>query len=771
MTRSLGEKVVSLRWAIVAAWVLLAGALAVLVPSPGPGQNELQTFLPGEAPSLRASVALANSFPQSAGLAQAVIVIERGCAAAAASSPGRLTPADLEALNVLATQARQSLPRAFPEVRPASSLAVTAPGDFRMLGRANPLISPDGDAAIAVVQVPANFATVLTARVVARIRRAVEEAHFPDGVSVAVTGSAGFGADYATAAERSYRNTLWVTVLAVTVILLVVYRAPLAAGTMLATISLAAIVASYGLDLAVFAGLHVGTAERIFVFVLLYGVGVDYSLLYISRFRESLAGTPEAVQAAGQALSATGPTILTSSGTDIVGLAMLSAASFKIFQTTGNVVPLALLVGLAASLTLVPSAAAIAQRRLFWPGKQVGYFGSRSIWPALAKLVTGRPMVVLAVTVAVLAVPAARALHITFVYDTLTELGQRYGSVRGREMVQRHWPVGEITPTTVLLEAGSPSAADELPSLAQRLTGQLEKTEGVADVRSLSQPLGRRTGALTGIVLAAGSEKVRAEYLSAERRASRIEVILAAPGFSNAAMATLGRIEQATRAALPAGVEAYFAGATAGMADIRAVTSRDFYHVAALVLTVVFLIVLLLLRDPLLSGFMVASMVLSYLAAMGLTWWFFAGALGQEGLDWKVEVFLFVVMVAVGVDYNIFLASRLAEEARTHSVREAARVAIVKTGGIISSAGLIMAATLGSLVVGEIALLVQLGFAFAVGMLLDTFLVRPLLLPAFAVLTRRTGRIGGLPRRARPAVGTGQAARPAGGVDSSGREE
>ena len=142
--------------------------------------------------------------------------------------------------------------------------------------------------------------------------------------------------------------------------------------------------------------------------------------------------------------------------------------------------------------------------------------------------------------------------------------------------------------------------------------------------------------------------------------------------------------------------------------------------------------------------------MLSYLAALGTAWWFFTAVCGAPGLDWKVEVFLFVVMLAVGVDYNIFLAARLAEESRTKPLRAAARAAIVKTGGIISSAGLIMAATLGSLVVGDISLLVQLGFAFAVGMLLDTFVVRPLLLPAFAVLTRRGRRTRRAPRPAGP---------------------
>ncbi len=694
-------------------------------------------MLPADSASVLASARLARHFPRSAGLSQAVIVIERRPGPHPAG-PVSLTEADLAALNALAARLGASLPEAFAHTLPASRLSVRAPGDFNPALRPNPLVSSDA-AALAVVQVPATFLTIHAAAVVEHVRQAVAETNFPAGLDVAVTGSAAFGADYAEAARRSHAGTLRVTVLAVLVILLVVYRAPLAAGAVLATISVAAVVAHFLLQLVGHWGLHVGTAERIFVFVLLYGVGVDYSLLYLSRFRECLASAAPA-RAAAEALSATAPAILASSGTDVVGLAMLSAARFKAFQTTGKVVPIALLVALAAALTLVPAIAAIAHRRLFWPGRRFGPLGSQRLWPAIAKGVTARPGIVLAVALIVLAIPAAHGLRLEYVYDALTGLKAEYGAARGRAMVGRHWAPGQATPTAILLEAGPDADETALRSAAASLTRRLSGLPGVADVRSLHQPLGKAgSTTLTRLMLLAAEQQVRAEYLSPDGRATRLEVVLTHAGFSNSAMATLGRVRQACRE-VP-GVTAHLAGATAEMTDIRAVTQRDFRRVAALVLAAVFLIVLLLLRDAILSALMVALTVLGYLAALGIAGWFFATVAGQEGLDWKVEVFLFVVMLAVGVDYNIFLAARLAEECRRAGVREAARAAVAKTGGIISSAGLIMAATLGSLMVGDISLLVQLGFAFAVGMLLDTFVIRPLLLPALAVLTRRKPRM------------------------------
>ncbi len=178
------------------------------------------------------------------------------------------------------------------------------------------------------------------------------------------------------------------------------------------------------------------------------------------------------------------------------------------------------------------------------------------------------------------------------------------------------------------------------------------------------------------------------------------------------------------------------------MIDVRDVTRRDMWVISSLTLGTIFVMVLLLLRDWLLSAFMVVATLISYFTTLGLTYWVVTIVLGQPGLDWKVQIFLFVVMVAVGQDYNIFLAARLAEESRKLPPREAVQQALVHTGPVISSCGIIMAATLGSLMVGTLGLMMQMGFALSMGMLVDTFVIRPLLLPSLAVLTGHTGRKG-----------------------------
>jgi len=481
--------------------------------------------------------------------------------------------------------------------------------------------------------------------------------------------------------------------------------------------------------------------------VLVYGAGTDYSVLFISRYREHLTAGRTAPHAVAAAADATRPAILASGGTDAAGLLMLVFARFGIFRSTGPAVAASLVVALLAVTTLLPALLAVLGRRVFWPaGLQPKPRRQAKFWPAVARLVTGRAWVVLLVTLAALAVPAVRGANQRWVYDTLAMLKSEYGAARGLEMARRHWPVGEIAPVRLLVRYSRPLEEGEVLRASQAVTGAARGAGGVSDVRSYSQPLGKGPSLTANIALIKlGRKRIEEEYLSPDRRAIQFSVILKDRPFSLEAMENVQRLTGAVRQAAAQGVpdaeaEVFVAGPTAEMIDIRSVTRSDFRRVAALALAVIFLIVLALLRDVLLAAFMTASTVLSYLATLGITYWVFTLLLGAQGLDWKVEVLLFVVMIAVGVDYNIFLTARFGQESIACEPREALRRAVIHTGPVISSCGLIMACTLGSLMAGDLVLLEQLGFALGLGMLLDTFITRPLLAPAFIAATGRRGR-------------------------------
>ncbi len=783
-----GKNIYRLRWIILACWVIGCVGLYALVPPGDPAKNERVSFLPANSPYRLAMEKLARGFPRQCGLSQAVIVFER--------PGGKLSYRDNTYVNDIASRVRQGRPGGLSN-EDLAKLSVTSPGLIDLaigtstgsemmrkglamfagkLGQAqpkeaikngpslvNPLrskVTPPGQAAIVRVNIPSGFITYRSSQIIGHIRQLLQSTPPPTGLKVAVTGTGGYGYDYANFVRQSHHRTTLATLIAVIVILLIVYRAPIAAMVPLVAISLAAAVIIKFMDIIQNMGFSIGLAERIFVFVLMYGAGVDYSLLLISRYREYLrTGRPGRV-AIAEALNATFPAISASACTDAMGIAMLVFCRFLIFQTTGPVVALALVVAWLAAVTLVPALVALLGPQMFWPvrvlpGAEVGKIRRpviARIWPGIARRVTQRPGLVLVLVVLTLAIPATATRKITWVYDALAGIPSQWqdgvgNAAAGVDIVKKHWPIGEIAPVTILISTPMDKPApgqQRWREISKTLVARLEAIDGVQDIRALTQPLGRGVSlpgdTTPGRMIRSVAQR---QYFRRDRGELRLEVLLSCHSMSSRAMKLLGQIrrdiEQSLAKVAP-GCRVHIGGATAQMIAIRTTTQKDFKLVVVLVLGVIFLVVLALLRDWLMTLFMVAAIALSYLATLGLCAWAFTWYYGHAGMDWKVEIFLFVVMASVGVDYSIFLASRVSQEARTCAPAEAIRRAIIHTGPVISSCGLIMAATLGSLMAGQIELLHQLGFSLALGMLIDTFIVRPLLLPAFATIFKRTGR-------------------------------
>ena len=844
------------RWITPLVWGSVCLLLSVFASGTDPATNERNNLLPEEGPYCTATQALRRDFPLTQSLGEATVLFER--------SDGPLTPADRQYVNRIARLIRvprdNKIPRAFLE-----KVTTTAPGLIdlqlgfskgfgaleeltaparessrsdkpaapapqstarRMLGSLfgqpaqpqktsrrkvplhNPLRSPvtaAGQATFIRVHMPADFNSITAARMIDHIRDVLHESPAPKGLRFAITGTAGFAHDYAAFLEQGHRDTMGVTLLAVVFILLLVYRAPLAAAIPLAAISLAAGVMLYSMDIAQHLGVPIGMTERIFTFVLVYGAGIDYSLLLISRYRELLPTAASPQQAVRDALRASLPAILASAGTDAAGLFMLTFAQFQVFRAVGPVVAVSLLVAMLASITLVPALLAIFGRAVFWCGhRQLAHalpneVSKTSLWMRIGRGVTRRPGLVLLASLLLLAWPVWRGVEVDWAYDAMTGAapvwstpadphgkttaeGQGIGNAAvGIEMATRHWPIGEIAPVAIYLKADHPLPRMIWAKVSENLVKTLQAQIAVSDVRTVTQPLGRAQRlaedqaaqadkADGSIVLPRpsgllpldmlnmfgaffGSREGKwgaSQYLAPDLSGLRVEVVLSVPPMGHDALATLEAIRNtASKALRDTKVDAtvHLAGTTTQIAELRDVTRSDFPVIVTLVLGVIFLIVLALLRDVWLSGFMVAAIALSYLATLGLCEVLCPMLFGGSGLDWKVQSFLFVVMAAVGVDYNIFLADRLRQEARRFPPREAVARAVGFTGPVISSCGLIMAGTLGSMMVGEVLLMKQLGFAMGLGMLLDTFLIRPLLLPAFAARFERTGYRGTLAKK------------------------
>jgi RND superfamily putative drug exporter len=710
--------------------------LALVAPAPDPTVGENADLLPADTPVHRGLDQLAEHFGDKSGLSTIVIVFER--------TDGPLTPGDLAEVERIGAMVLRALPGESIS-NELSAISVRTPGALAVAGKANPLISEDGRAALVWVSLPFNYITKQAARVVKHTQEIVAGGNFPAGLLAAVTGSAGYGYDYGVATERSHQKTLIVTLISVIVILLIVYRAPIAALMPLAAISIAAGVVFKMLAFGERFGVHSGTAEQIFTFVLLYGAGVDYSLLLMSRFKEFLDEGRSAADAVALALDASAGAIISSAAMTVSGLIMFCFARFSVFRDAGPAVVLALVMAAVASVTLVPAMLAIIGPVVFWPANRrdsqaAAQVPRRRFWTAVARFVVPRPGWVMCLTLAALLLPAVRGVHLDWNYDALYSLKSTYQAPIGTAMVERHWPTGEIAPIDVLVVTDRSCPIETWKSACDKITAAILGVADVDNVRALTMPLGVHAPAWeNAAMLLLANDQINSEFISADQRAMRMSAILKVSPLGREAMDDATSVAGAAdRAAAQAGLNAriHITGATAEMIDTRTVTQQDFRRVSILALGAMLLVVTTLLRDIFLAIFILAATALSYFTTLGLTFWIFR-SLGATGLEWKVQMMLFIVLMAVGQDYSIFFAMRLAQERKQLSCAAAVERALIFTGPVISTCGLIMAATLGSVMAGDVRLLVQMGLAFVLGMLIDTFIVRPLLLPSFISLRER----------------------------------
>ncbi len=733
----IGELVFRFRWQIAALWLVAMAALLLLVPPADPTAGLTRDLLPADSPFYQALNEYAERFRDKSGMSEIVIIFERPDAA--------LTPRDLADAEQVGQQLMKPMPGESLDSR--RDIKIHTPKSLAVMKSKNPLMSKDRQAAMVCLFLPFKDTSADAARMVDRVHAIIDDHPFAAGLQTAITGSAGFCRDYLVAHERSHDRTLTVTVIAIILVLLMVYRAPLAAAVPLAAVGILTAITTRLTIVGQSFGFSTGTAERLFMLLLLFGAGVDYSLLFIGRYREFLRKVQSSKQAFIFALDTSCGAIAASAVTTAAGLAALCLARFGVFRDVGPAIVLALLTAGFASITLVPAMVAIVGPALFWPRPESRAHQSTDVpreeklWTWLANHVTRRPGLILLLTLALLAGPVLRGVTLSWSYDAHSSLPTRYSASRGMDLVRRHWSAGEISQTRVLIATPSPHSMWDWISISTKIVANLRGLPGICDVRGLSAPLGLRESGLANIAAGAlGGKQIAAEFASPDSRAIWFSATLDSAPQSPAALTALARLRKTIEqtladAAFPAQI--HLTGATAETADLRDVTQSDFRRVSIMSLTVMLVIVAALLRDVPLSVFMVVATVVGYLATLGVTAWVFQ-LLGGTGLDWEVEVFLFIVMVAVGQDYNLFFAVRLAQESQSLDVAAATSRALVHTGSVISSCGIIMAATLASMVVGEIKMLQQLGFALGLGMLIDTFVIRPLLLPAFIVLTRRT---------------------------------
>ncbi|MEU4824389.1 MMPL family transporter [Actinomadura citrea] len=525
----------------------------------------------------------------------------------------------------------------------------------------------------------------------------------PPGLASHVTGPAGGGADQFEVFQSLDGFLLMAAGLVVIVLLLFIYRSPvLWFVPVLSAVFALGLAQSTVYLLAKYADLTVNGQSAGILTVLVFGVATDYALLLVARYREELHRHEDRHEAMAYALHRAAPAVIASAATVAVGLLCLLLADMNSTAGMGPVAAAGVLTALAAMTTLLPALLVICGRWLFWPLiprydakylKPEAYEAEHGVWSRVAGMVGKRPRALWAATMLGLIVLTLGLGSLKA--DGLSDAGQFTGkpdSVKGSEVIARHYAAGSGSPALVI---GKAPASDQI---AQAVRG----TPGVAEV---SAP-----AAAGGLV--------------------KYEATLKDAADSQAARATIDRLRTAVHAVPSA--DAKVGGTTATYLDIKRASSRDNKVIIPIVLAVVLLILIALLRAVVAPLLMMGTVVLSFLASLGACAVIFEHVFGFEGTDSGFPLLAFIFLVALGVDYNIFLMHRVREESQALGTRRGIQRGLTVTGGVITSAGLVLAATFASMVTLPLVFMVEMGFAVAFGVLLDTLIVRSLLLPALS---------------------------------------
>lgn len=552
----------------------------------------------------------------------------------------------------------------------------------------------------AVITIPMEK-TQLTEEITSRVEKIRELAKedMPAGLQVYVTGPEGFQADIAGVFAGADITLLLSTVLVVALLLLITYRSPTLWLVPLLVVGTAdGMAGQLARQVAALFGITPDASVTGILSVLVFGAGTNYALLLIARYREELLTNEDRHDAMAKAIRGAGPAIIASGTTVTLALLTLSFAQLEGNRSLGLVCATGVVIAMIAALVVLPAALVVFGRGLFWPfvPKFGGVNKSESgLWAKLGKSVSKRPAVVSVAGALILGVLALGAGGVKVGLSSTESFLKTPEAVVGQKVLAEQFPAGSATPTIVIANNGS---VDEVKTAA----------EGVAGVASVT--VGASDGEIT-----------------------QLNVVLDGEGQSEQAYSSIREL-RSTLSAID-GADALVGGQDAQSMDVKDAYAHDQSIVIPLILLLVFLVLVILLKAFIAPVLLLLTVVASFFASLGAGWYVFTGILGFPALDLSVFLFSFLFLVALGVDYNIFLVTRAKEEAEKLGTKAGMIKALSATGGVITSAGILLAAVFAVLGVLPLVALAQIGVIVCIGVLLDTLLVRTVIVPALAFIS------------------------------------
>ena len=630
-----------------------------------------------------------------------------GSGAKGESSPGVGLPASAESAQVAALQ--ETLPgtdgtsallvfsRAGGTLD-ADDVAAVADAASRLVDLSTgfvppPTVSDDKTAALVVVPLDTLSDVGEQADRAAELRQIANDG-LPSGMTALLTGPEGFAVDVAAVFKGADFTLLLVTVIVVAVLLLVTYRSPWLWLVPLTVVGLADGLASIvATRVAAAAGIALDASVTGILSVLVFGAGTNYALLLIARYRDELRTHEDRREAMATELRGAGPAIIASGSTVVLSLLTLLFATLEGNRALGIACATGIVIAMLFALFVLPAALVLFGRRLFWP--YVPRFGTegsaeKGVWHRLGLLVAKRPVVVVLVGVLLLGgLAAAGVPHIKIGLSQSERFTSVPEAVRGQDILAEAFSAGSGSPAVVIAKNADVDA----------VTRELEDVDGVVSV----QP-GESNDEIT-----------------------QLTVTLDAAAETPESFAIVTAMREST--------DALVGGLDAQSLDVDAAQTHDQDLVIPLILALVFLVLVLLLRALVAPVLLLLTVVASFFASLGASWLLFESVLGFPAIDTNVVLFSFLFLVALGVDYNIFLVTRAREEAVAHGTRTGMVRALSSTGGVITSAGILLAAVFAVLGVLPLITLTQIGIIVCIGVLLDTLLVRTVIVPSLAFIT------------------------------------
>ncbi len=733
---ALGRFDVRFRYLIVVAWIAITVVFIRAFPSLSSvtPSTSINAFLPASAPSIQAAN-LVTPF-QNTRYASATIVVAR--------DNGPLTPTDQAAIDQL-----ESVVRSLPHVKTVRDLS----------------ISPDGAARQAVVQadVPSD-GSGMGATLVSAIREAFGQVNAPAGLTIHLTGPLATNVDAQNASQTTRNAIQYLSFLLIIALLLLAFRALLAPLITFLPAALVLLLASPVIAGAVTRlGVQAADTTQLLLIVLVLGAGTDYGLFLTFRVREELRRGLAPKEAVVRAVQTVGETITFSALTVIAALLTLVLAQFGIYQSLGPALAIGIALMLLAGLTLLPALLAIFGHAVFWPtSTQKRESVEASLWARLTGRLMRRPAMTLGVGV------------VLFVGLALGQLGTSLGgfagqtsgptgadSTAGTAVIAAHYPSTNQNPAQILFRF--PASVWDDPT---RLATAEQGLRQISAIQTVLGPLNPNGAPLTVTQLTRlhqqlgdpqalpavpppnislspqeyNTYRATGQYISADGQTVQFVAVLKDSSSSPTALNAIPALRTAVAqvAASAGAAQSGMLSANAFAYDITQISQSDLSRIIPIVAVLIAVLLALVLRSLIAPLYLIVSVVLSFLAAWGLVALVFVHLAGSGGVQFILPFLLFVFLMALGSDYNILVMRRIQEEAHSQPLREAVREAISRTGGTVTAAGVILAGTFALLAVeGNTDQVRQVGFGVAAGILMDTFLIRTLLIPALVVLLGR----------------------------------